>query len=107
MLSSEILTLCCKVLSFFFVQGYKPPDEGPSEYQSIPLNKIEDFGVHCKQWVKFVNFTFTCYATLLREFFSCTIRIAKVKIKALWPVVGNKFISVVLFVVKHAMQLHK
>uniref|UniRef100_A0A8C8JLY4 COP9 signalosome complex subunit 5 n=1 Tax=Oncorhynchus tshawytscha TaxID=74940 RepID=A0A8C8JLY4_ONCTS len=22
---------------------------GPSEYQTIPLNKIEDFGVHCKQ----------------------------------------------------------
>lgn len=35
------------VLLFF--QGYKPPDEGPSEYQTIPLNKIEDFGVHCKQ----------------------------------------------------------
>jgi len=32
-------------------QGYKPPDEGPSEYQTIPLNKIEDFGVHCKQYV--------------------------------------------------------
>lgn len=32
-----------------FSQGYKPPDEGPSEYQTIPLNKIEDFGVHCKQ----------------------------------------------------------
>ena len=30
-------------------QGFKPPDEGPSEYQTIPLNKIEDFGVHCKQ----------------------------------------------------------
>lgn len=34
-----------------YLQGFKPPDEGPSEYQSIPLNKIEDFGVHCKQWV--------------------------------------------------------
>ena len=34
---------------FVFNQGYKPPDEGPSEYQTIPLNKIEDFGVHCKQ----------------------------------------------------------
>lgn len=33
-----------------FLQGYKPPDEGPSEYQTIPLNKIEDFGVHCKQY---------------------------------------------------------
>mgnify|MGYP001795519435 FL=1 len=26
------------------LQGYKPPDEEPSEYQTIPLNKIEDFG---------------------------------------------------------------
>lgn len=32
-----------------YPEGYKPPDELPSEYQSIPLNKIEDFGVHCKQ----------------------------------------------------------
>ncbi|XP_013852148.1 COP9 signalosome complex subunit 5 isoform X2 [Sus scrofa] len=31
-----------------YPKGYKPPDEGPSEYQTIPLNKIEDFGVHCK-----------------------------------------------------------
>lgn len=30
--------------------GYKPPDEGPSEYQTIPLNKIEDFGVHAKSY---------------------------------------------------------
>lgn len=35
--------------ALLFFQGYKPPDEGPSEYQTIPLNKIEDFGVHCKQ----------------------------------------------------------
>ena len=33
-----------------FPQGYKPPDEGPGEYQSIPLDKIEDFGVHAKQY---------------------------------------------------------
>ncbi|RKO92964.1 JAB1/Mov34/MPN/PAD-1 ubiquitin protease-domain-containing protein [Blyttiomyces helicus] len=33
-----------------YPQGYKPPDEGPSEYQTIPLSKIEDFGVHCKQY---------------------------------------------------------
>ncbi|KAK2184721.1 hypothetical protein NP493_255g01029 [Ridgeia piscesae] len=33
-----------------YPKGYKPPDEGPSEYQSIPLNKIEDFGVHCKSY---------------------------------------------------------
>lgn len=30
--------------------GYTPPDEGPSEYQPIPLDKVEDFGVHCKQY---------------------------------------------------------
>lgn len=32
-----------------YSEGYKPPDEPVSEYQTIPLNKIEDFGVHCKQ----------------------------------------------------------
>jgi len=33
-----------------YPKGYKPPDEYPSEYQSIPLSKIEDFGVHCKAY---------------------------------------------------------
>lgn len=33
-----------------YPKNYKPPDEAPSEYQTIPLNKIEDFGVHCKQY---------------------------------------------------------
>ncbi|GJP38179.1 hypothetical protein CLOM_g24087 [Closterium sp. NIES-68] len=33
-----------------YPKGYKPPDEPASEYQTIPLNKIEDFGVHCKQY---------------------------------------------------------
>jgi len=33
-----------------YPKGYKPPDELPSEYQSIPLSKIEDFGVHCKAY---------------------------------------------------------
>ncbi|KAI8787215.1 COP9 signalosome complex subunit 5 [Biomphalaria glabrata] len=33
-----------------YPKGYKAPDEHPSEYQSIPLNKIEDFGVHCKAY---------------------------------------------------------
>ncbi|CAD5220086.1 unnamed protein product [Bursaphelenchus okinawaensis] len=33
-----------------YPRGYKPPDEGPSDYQSIPLSKIEDFGVHCKNY---------------------------------------------------------
>uniref|UniRef100_A0A4X2MES9 COP9 signalosome complex subunit 5 n=1 Tax=Vombatus ursinus TaxID=29139 RepID=A0A4X2MES9_VOMUR len=31
-------------------KDYKPPDEGPSEYRTILLNKIEEFGVHCKQY---------------------------------------------------------
>lgn len=33
-----------------YPRDYKPPDEGPSEYQTIPLDKIEDFGVHCKRY---------------------------------------------------------
>ncbi|KAF2362994.1 JAB1/MPN/MOV34 metalloenzyme domain [Trinorchestia longiramus] len=33
-----------------YPKGYKPPDDGPSEYQTIPLHKIEDFGVHCNQY---------------------------------------------------------
>jgi COP9 signalosome complex subunit 5 len=33
-----------------YPKGYKPPDDGPSEYQTIPLSKIEDFGVHCKSY---------------------------------------------------------
>lgn len=38
-----------------YPEGYKPPDEPVSEYQTIPLNKIEDFGVHCKQVFGFRN----------------------------------------------------
>ncbi|CAD6197514.1 unnamed protein product [Caenorhabditis auriculariae] len=33
-----------------YPEGYRPPNDSPSEYQSIPLNKIEDFGVHCKRY---------------------------------------------------------
>ncbi|PWZ36497.1 COP9 signalosome complex subunit 5b [Zea mays] len=33
-----------------YPKDYKPPDEPVSEYQTIPLNKIEDFGVHCKSY---------------------------------------------------------
>ncbi|KAI0360499.1 Mov34-domain-containing protein [Trametes cingulata] len=33
-----------------YPEGYTPPDAGSSEYQSIPLNKIEDFGVHANQY---------------------------------------------------------
>ncbi|KAH9897059.1 Mov34-domain-containing protein [Cubamyces lactineus] len=33
-----------------YPEGYTPADAGSSEYQSIPLNKIEDFGVHANQY---------------------------------------------------------
>ncbi|KAN0065939.1 COP9 signalosome catalytic subunit rri1 [Thecaphora frezii] len=33
-----------------FPEGYKPHDAQPSEYQSIPLSKIEDFGVHANAY---------------------------------------------------------
>lgn len=29
-----------------YPKGYKPPDEGPSEYQTITFNKREDVSVH-------------------------------------------------------------
>jgi COP9 signalosome complex subunit 5 len=33
-----------------YPENYKPPEESSQEYQSIPLDKIEDFGVHCKRY---------------------------------------------------------
>jgi len=33
-----------------YPKGYKAANDEPSEYQTIPLNKIEDFGVHCKHY---------------------------------------------------------
>eukprot|EP00126_Sphaerothecum_destruens_P010220 Sdes_comp20693_c0_seq1m16262 len=33
-----------------YPQGYKAPDESGPEYKSIPIHKIEDFGVHCKHY---------------------------------------------------------
>lgn len=33
-----------------YPEGHKAADDGPGEYQSIPLDKIEDFGVHHKQY---------------------------------------------------------
>lgn len=33
-----------------FPKGFKPPEDVQSEYQTIPIEKIEDFGVHCKQY---------------------------------------------------------
>jgi len=41
-----------------YPEGYTPPDEKASEYQSIPLDKIEDFGVHCKQYYQLPIETF-------------------------------------------------
>jgi COP9 signalosome complex subunit 5 len=40
-----------------YPEGYTPPDAGESEYQHIPLDKIEDFGVHYKQYYQ-LNHTF-------------------------------------------------
>lgn len=39
------------------MQDYKPPDEPASEYQTIPLGKIEDFGVHSSKYYP-LNITF-------------------------------------------------
>lgn len=33
-----------------YPENYEISEGGPSKYQSIPLHKIEDFGVHCKQY---------------------------------------------------------
>jgi len=33
-----------------YPENYTPPNISASEYQSIPLNKIEDFGVHANQY---------------------------------------------------------
>jgi len=33
-----------------YPENYTPPSASSSEYQSIPLNKIEDFGVHANQY---------------------------------------------------------
>ena len=33
-----------------YPQGYKPPEEAQSKYQTIPMSKIEDFGVHANQY---------------------------------------------------------
>lgn len=33
-----------------YPENYTPPDAVSSDYQSIPLNKIEDFGVHANQY---------------------------------------------------------
>ena len=33
-----------------YPEGYTPPDDDGGAYQTIPLDKIEDFGVHAKQY---------------------------------------------------------
>jgi COP9 signalosome complex subunit 5 len=33
-----------------YPQGYKPPEDSQSKYQTIPMSKIEDFGVHANQY---------------------------------------------------------
>lgn len=61
-----------------YPEGYKPPDDPVSEYQTIPLHKIEDFGVHCKQVLSFTlisHFLFivNCFELLVAnigEFYS-------------------------------------
>lgn len=48
-------------------QGYVPPNAAASEYQSIPLSKIEDFGVHANSYypLEISNFKSTSDAKLL------------------------------------------
>lgn len=38
-----------------FKTNFHMQDDGPGEYQPIPLDKIEDFGVHCKQYLGIVH----------------------------------------------------
>ena len=45
-----------------YPEGYTPPDVETSGYQHIPLEKIEDFGVHYK-----------CYYTLEHSFFKSSM----------------------------------
>jgi len=33
-----------------YPKNFKPADDPTPEYQTIPMNKIEDFGVHCKKY---------------------------------------------------------
>ena len=43
-----------------YPKDYKPPDEPVSEYQTIPLNKIEYFGVHYKHVTRLIVNMFFC-----------------------------------------------
>lgn len=46
----EALTPVGHVTDVPHTQNYTPPNATASEYQSIPLNKIEDFGVHANSY---------------------------------------------------------
>ena len=51
-----------------YPEGHKISDDHVSEYQTIPLNKIEDFGVHCKQVLLLVIVIY-CFYLILEVFF--------------------------------------
>lgn len=42
-----------------YPENYTPPNASSSEYQSIPLSKIEDFGVHANQYYQLEVQVFT------------------------------------------------
>jgi len=50
-----------------YPQGYKPPAGADSEFESVPLNKIEDFGAHQNQYyqLEVSYFKSTCDTALL------------------------------------------
>jgi COP9 signalosome complex subunit 5 len=50
-----------------YPQGYKPPDSEASDFESVPLNKIEDFGAHQSQYyqLEISYFKSSCDTALL------------------------------------------
>ena len=50
-----------------YPQGYKPPEGEGSEFESVPLSKIEDFGAHQNQYyqLEISYFKSTCDTALL------------------------------------------
>ncbi|RKP22436.1 COP9 signalosome complex subunit 5-like protein [Syncephalis pseudoplumigaleata] len=52
-----------------YPKDYKPPMDGRDEYQSIPLSKIDDFGVHCNRYypLEISYFKSTLDAKLLEQ----------------------------------------
>ncbi|KAI8048288.1 COP9 signalosome complex subunit 5 [Syncephalis plumigaleata] len=52
-----------------YPEDYKPPSVARDEYQSIPLNKIDDFGVHCNRYypLEISYFKSTLDAKLLEQ----------------------------------------